>query len=104
MTATPSPIDFREEILNCLIEHSARVSTTASAGDARRSLEEAFRESKGDYRNPDYRSLLEAMKRLAVREMGTGKDMRTISNNFMAIARKIKAAEYRLLSGISRGA
>ena len=65
MTTTPSPIDFREEILNCLIEHSARVSTTASAGDARRSLEEAFRESKGDYRNPDYRSLLEAMKRLS---------------------------------------
>ena len=29
--------------------------------------------------------------------MGTGKDMRTISNNFMAIARKIKTAEYRLL-------
>lgn len=104
MTATPSPIDFREEILNCLIEHSAGVSTTARAEEARRSLEEAFRESNGDYRNPDYRSLLEAMKRLAVREMGTGKDMRTISENFMKIARKIKAAEYRLLSGVSGGA
>jgi hypothetical protein len=100
MTNAPSPGDFREEILKCLIEHSSTVQSTGDSDgerDARRSLEEAFIESGGDYDNPDYKALLEAMKRLAVREMKTGKDMKTISNNFMAIARKIKAAEYRLL-------
>ncbi len=66
MTNAPSPGDFREEILKCLIEHSSTVQSTGDPDgerDVRRSLEEAFIESGGDYDNPDYKDLLEAMKK-----------------------------------------
>ena len=93
-----NPEIFREEIMDCLIEHLSDSPEDTPSGrkkHATRVLSQAFKECNADYSYPTYISLIEVMKKLAIREMKNKKNSKIIADNFMKIAKKIKAAEYK---------
>ena len=90
---TEKAIAFREEVKECLADHSGLLSQ----GDKELRLEEAEKllrelfEINGDnYDKPGLDQVLKAMKLAAARELKTGKDTKSISSNFLSIAKKIE--------------
>lgn len=84
---------FREEIIECLVTYSNIVegdSNKSKRKSAEEYLNDSFFISGGDYYNPNYDTLLRALKVLATKELKTGKERKIISENFLRIAGRIK--------------
>ena len=82
---------IRDEILEFLIRDGMvdeKSSTTLE--DAEKKLRSIFHETGENYENPTYEAVLKSMKVLMSWELKSGIDTKTISKNFLKIAKKIK--------------
>jgi len=86
-------IAFREEVKECLADHSGMLSNTnreMRLVEAEEILRELFLINGDNYDKPGFEEIVKAMKIAAARELKTGKDTKTISANFLKIAKKIE--------------
>lgn len=89
-------LKLREEVIECLIAHSNIIegdSNKSKRKSAEEYLSDSFFISGGDYKNPDYETLLRVLKVLAAKELKTGKERKIISENFLRIAGRITSLQ-----------